>query len=430
MAESCVSADALSFLVDKHKEKLKICEVARAKACIDNIRFGASSCQKSELPACHCKNAKTAVINGREVTDVLAVWLKKKFVAGPFKSLPFDKFRVNSLMAIDQGHKVRPVLNVSLPKLKLSSFNDNINKLALEKVKMSTAKKFSYTLVEAGAGAVMSKFDMVDAYKNIPAPPSDLRLQGFEWLSRYFVELRQIFGAILAVPNFDILGNTISTIANAVCEIPEHKRHRILDDTPSVAQAGSPVARAFCETYKVICSQINLPLALDCPDFDKAFQLSTNGKVLGIIFNSENLSWTYPKEKAFKSLSAIQKALDSTSMTLKEFQSLLGRLNDVCQLCPFMKVFNSNLYYCYKLDSSAIKLSEEAKEDLLVWARFFLFSGTSLPICHRYVSPPLSHKYFTSDAAGAREGGSGIGCGSIGFNHTGEIIFAFQTFWH
>ena len=202
MAESCVSADALSFLVDKHKEKLKICEVARAKACIDNIRFGASSCQKSELPACHCKNAKTAVINGREVTDVLAVWLKKKFVAGPFKSLPFDKFRVNSLMAIDQGHKVRPVLNVSLPKLKLSSFNDNINKLALEKVKMSTAKKFSYTLVEAGAGAVMSKFDMVDAYKNIPAPPSDLRLQGFEWLSRYFVELRQIFGAILAVPNF------------------------------------------------------------------------------------------------------------------------------------------------------------------------------------------------------------------------------------
>ena len=184
MAESCISADALSFLIEKHRDKLKTCEVLRAKACIDSIRLGASSHQKTELPACHCKNAKSAVINGREVTDVLAVWLKKKFVAGPFKNPPFDKFRVNSLMAIDQGHKVRPVLNVSLPKL--SSFNDNIDKLSLEKVKMSTAKKFSYTLVEAGVGAVMSTFDMVDAYKNIPAPLSDLRLQGFEWLSRYF----------------------------------------------------------------------------------------------------------------------------------------------------------------------------------------------------------------------------------------------------
>ena len=91
-------------------------------------------------------------------------------------------------MAIKQGHKVRPVLNVSLPKL--ASLNDNVNKLAVEKVKMSTAKKFSYSVIEAGKNCLITKFDMVDAYKNVPAKTSDLRLQGRQILCRAKTDLR------------------------------------------------------------------------------------------------------------------------------------------------------------------------------------------------------------------------------------------------
>ena len=83
-------------------------------------------------------------------------------MAGPFDGPPLPKFRVNSLMAIKQGHKVRPVLNVSLPKL--ASLNDNVNKLAVEKVKMSTAKKFSYSVIEGGKNCLITKFDIVEAY--------------------------------------------------------------------------------------------------------------------------------------------------------------------------------------------------------------------------------------------------------------------------
>jgi hypothetical protein len=65
------------------------------------------------------------------------------------------------------------------------SFNDNLDKLKIEKVRMSTARDFSYSLKESG---VNSKFDFKDAYKNIPAKKEDWRLQGFKRLGRYFFE--------------------------------------------------------------------------------------------------------------------------------------------------------------------------------------------------------------------------------------------------
>jgi hypothetical protein len=41
---------------------------------------------------------------------------------------------------------------------------------------MSSARLFGYALREAGTGATISKFDMKDAYKNIPAKLDELRL--------------------------------------------------------------------------------------------------------------------------------------------------------------------------------------------------------------------------------------------------------------
>jgi hypothetical protein len=84
------------------------------------------------------------------------------------------------MMAVEQRDKIRIVMNLSGPEGE--SFNDAINELALEKVSMSSARLFGYSVVECGIGARMWKYDMVDAYKTIPAATSDLRLQGFTWL--------------------------------------------------------------------------------------------------------------------------------------------------------------------------------------------------------------------------------------------------------
>jgi hypothetical protein len=74
--------------------------------------------------------------------------------------------------------------------------------------------------LEAGKNSVMSKFDFVDAYKNIPATLADLRLQGITWLGKFFVENNITFGGKPSVQNFDIVGATIKELALQKCEIP------------------------------------------------------------------------------------------------------------------------------------------------------------------------------------------------------------------
>ncbi len=100
--------------------------------------------------------------------------------------------------------------------------NDNIDLQCLENVRMTSAKSFGYSIYEAGRGAIMSKFDIVAAYKQMPAKLEDYPLQGFRWLNRFFVETKQIFGAITSVSNFDQLGKTVLDITLDRSQIPKN----------------------------------------------------------------------------------------------------------------------------------------------------------------------------------------------------------------
>jgi len=85
----------------------------------------------------------------------------------------------------------------------------------------------------------MSKFDIVAAYKQMAAKLEDYRLQGFRWLNRFFVETKQIFGAITSVSNFDQLGKTVLDITLDRSQIPKKLVHRQLDDVPVVGPKSS-----------------------------------------------------------------------------------------------------------------------------------------------------------------------------------------------
>ncbi len=81
----------------------------------------------------------------------------------PFAQNPFKTFRVNSLMMVPQIDKIRPILNVSSPKC--FSLNDNVDQYGPEKVRMSSAKQFGYSVLNSGKDStgIMSKFDMCNA---------------------------------------------------------------------------------------------------------------------------------------------------------------------------------------------------------------------------------------------------------------------------
>ena len=404
----------------------------RAKKCILFLKSGAPAYQLKELPPIFCSNVPSTAKHGQLVTDTIGVWIKKGFASGPFDSPPLPKFRVNPLIAVEQHGKIRPVLNVSDPVGR--SFNDNIDRNGVEKVYMSSAKDFGYVLCKAGISANFSKFDMSDAYKNIPSKSSDFRLQGFFWLGKYFFESQQIFGGISSVGNYDILGHTVEDLAVVISDTPAELTLRRLDDVPNVSPVSDNGCERFAEVYSDICDSINVKLAPDCPDRDKAFRNEKEGKVLGIIFRSSDLSWSLPAEKKLKCLNAIALLLAGDSVDLLFVQKLLGRLSDICQMCPFMRAFKRPLIeflvFLQHQPESKYPAPEAAKADLLVWAGMLSLSEW-LPVPREPCGPPLRHKLFTADAAGVADGevNEGAGVGGVGLDEDGVIISCFQVIW-
>ena len=181
----------MESMIESMKHKMTSHQYERSKRAVIYLREGAPAFQIEELPSCYVKNAAVTIKYGQQITENIATWVKDGYAAGPFDSPPCAKFRVNPIIAIVQPSKVRPVLNVSAPES--ISFNSNVDEYETEKVKMATAKKFGENLLEWGYDSIMSKMDLISAYKQVPSKITDLRLQGFSWLGKYFVETRQIF---------------------------------------------------------------------------------------------------------------------------------------------------------------------------------------------------------------------------------------------
>ena len=119
--------------------------------------------------------------------------------------------------------------------------------------------------------------------------------------------------------------------------MPKNTVHRQLDDVPVVSPACSDHAEKFAKKYVEICKMIGIPLAEDCPNREKSFGIGTSGTVLGIIFNTKNLSWQLPNTKADGIIALIDEFIGKRTSSLKDVQKLHGKLSDFAQMCDFMK---------------------------------------------------------------------------------------------
>ena len=142
-----IMVDKLERLVEKRKEYMTIAEVSRARKVIKNLKMGAPSYQKKNLPSLYCVNDESSYENGEVLSDNIADWVVGEFVAGPFKYPPVQDFRTNPLKVIIQHGKARMVVNASAPMGR--SFNDNVDEGKLEKIEMSSACRFGQSVLKA-----------------------------------------------------------------------------------------------------------------------------------------------------------------------------------------------------------------------------------------------------------------------------------------
>jgi hypothetical protein len=181
----------------------------------------------------------------------------------------------------------------------------------------------------------------------------------------------------------------------------------------------------------------NIKLTDECPKHDKAFKNVKEGKVLGIWFDSRTMEWRLPSEKAKKARSAIYDIFHAERAPLQAIQSLVGRLNDIALMCPFLTAYRRNvsvlLSNAEERHLEEIVITDLAKDDLLTWWAATGDCETGLPIPTAPSSPNLYFKKFAIASAttptdnGENFRADGVGC--FGTSEDGYYLFSCSFLW-
>ena len=140
-----------------------------------------------------------------------------------------------------------------------------------------------------------------------------------------------------------------------------------------MSPASTNFKASFTAKYVEVCQKVGLPLAEDCLQREKSFGTGTSGTVLGIEFDSVEMTWKLPRSKVAGIVKIIDAFLAARTCCLKDVQRLHGKLSDFAQMCEFMKGFRfqlSKLLGSFENCESARKLIPRfLVEDLHIWKK-------------------------------------------------------------
>ncbi|CAG2207794.1 unnamed protein product [Mytilus edulis] len=177
-----------------------------------------------------------------------------------------------------------------------------------------------------------------------------------------------------------------------------------LDDFLFVESSQTSKVGNTLKLFQEVCNNIGIHLASD-----KTTLPTTLLMFLGIDIDTQNLIMRLPNEKLVKLSQKIRDTLDSSKITLKDMQSLLGLLNFTC------KVVAPGRTFCRRLINSTIgvrksyykiRVNKQMKADLEVWLDFLKqYNGVTVITDNVWVSNEKIVLF--TDSAGGSKGGYG-----------------------
>ena len=162
----------------------------------------------------------------------------------------------------------------------------------------------------------MGKSDLSQAYKCLPVALEQRSLQCFEFGSRVFMELRLIFGDKYAPMFFDRFHHIILTaFVTPQSRLPRVLWEKCIDDVPIVCPEakGEWLERHF-KAYEDVCQKLGVKLS-PMGDATKCFVSSHEGEILGVCFNSIEMSWQMPERKKWKLIDLLRELITGKRST-------------------------------------------------------------------------------------------------------------------
>lgn len=282
-------------------------------------------------------------------------------------------------------------------------------------------------LIRCGKNCRFIKLDWSAAYKQIRVHCSDIWMQGFEWLGMYFFELCLIFGGVSSPGIYDRVAKMVLHICRVLAEFPTYLVIQHLDDVCACSPANSDQVDRFYETYIRVCGDLGVKLA-DPSDPDKAFSPRTNGQVLGVEYDSTDMTWHLREDKMSVILNMLNTAIKDGQATARFIKKICGKLIDIRNLVPGAKFHLAHLLV------AANKFTEQGDMENIVvldnWCREDLYWFViMLPIYSQRTElkdPDRKPDHWTvksySDAAGGSAISPGRGVGSTIFPNMWSFI--------
>lgn len=369
------------------------------KFVTDGLKYGFDIGFTGEICDTVRPNNKSARVNPVLVSAAVAKEVDRGHTAGPFDTPPFPRNHVSPIGAAPKPDGTcRLVLDLSQPRGE--SINDNINKedFPCAYMHFDAATELA---VRMGRGCLLSKIDIKHAYRLLPVRPEDWPLLVHHWDGCFYVDLKVPFGGRSSASIFTSFADLVCWVLNEkYCILVIHYSDDfLLFSIPCQIQAKHDL-----DTLKFAFFYLDIPI-----QEDKLVGPDTRVPYLGLILDTMTLTVSIPTEKVNEALRILPKWCSRRTCTLRELQSLNGKLNFYSKVIVPGRMFTRRLIDLTRTVSRPnhhVTLTREAKEDIQWWCEMLL--------SHNYTSMmPDPKRIYTTDLLLFTDAALRIGFGAI-----------------
>ena len=313
------------------------------------------------------KNHKGAKDYAIHVQKFLNKELQFDAILGPFRENPFNcNVCISPLNTVPKkdSEERRIILDLSYPK------DNSINDFVSKDFYLGQRINLTYPGVDdlvaivktKGRGCLLFKRDLSRAYRQLSLDPGDASLLGYSFNGFMYFDKVLSFGLRSAAYFMQRVSNSVKFICNILNILIEN----YLDD---LAGADSPdkAWHSFTELGNVLrfCGLKE--------SVEKASPPCTKMVFIGVLFDSISLTLSITDERLNEIRSLLSQWLQKREATLRELQSLIGKLNFVAHCVKPARIFISRLLnWLRKFPNTETPqvIPLETKKDLIWWLKF------------------------------------------------------------
>ncbi|XP_053398262.1 uncharacterized protein LOC128556673 [Mercenaria mercenaria] len=358
LGKTLVKVEALGEFIKRYPNK------ADAKLLVDGFKFGFKLQYSGPRDFSDAKNLKSAYSNKLALQEKLDKEVNLGRISGPHPNPPFCNLRISPKGVVPKADgSWRLITHLSYPSGR--SINDGIN-YDLCSVNYTSFDTVADMIFKQGRSALLAKRDIKSAFRLLPVNPTDFHLLGMKVDNMYYFDKCLPMGLSLSCALWEKVSTFLHWLVTEVTGLETLDHY--LDDFIFVGKSGSDNCLTLVKAFEDICLQLGIPIAEE-----KSVGPVSVLTFLGFELDSDQMTIRIPFSKIQELLDLIRNFLCRSKVTLKQLQSLTGKLcffsKAICGSRAFLRRFYEAMSGLDKPHHHR-RVTTDIVDDLRVWVSF------------------------------------------------------------